>query len=150
MRNHRCFYFFVTDLLERAVLPPTDPRAIHPGLLNAVYLAACSLEGGILLQHVEHFLEVTQTQLQQSLALADRITHFLWGSILLSMWFARKGRPKECYVSMMATARFALACGLTGEYEGVLPPPSDADEAIDRIHVSSKAGLPTLKTHVSP
>lgn len=129
----------MTELLERAILPPTSPHAIHPGFLNAVYLTACSVGEGVLLQHVEHFLKETQAQLRQSLTLVDRITHFLWGSILLSTWFARAGRFLETYVSMVSTVRFALGCGLVGSEAGVLPPLSNADEAIDRIYVSSES-----------
>lgn len=109
---------------------------MHPGLLNAIYLAACSLGGGILLQHVEYFVAETQAQLQQSLTLADRITHFLWGSILLSTWFARAGRLVESYVCMVSTVRFAVGCGLVDSVAGILPPPSAIDDAIERVHVS--------------
>lgn len=127
----------MTDLLERAVLPPASPHAIHPGLLSAIYLAACSIAEGVLSQHVEYFLEETQVQLQRSLALADRITHFLWGSVLLSTWLARAGHFVKSYVCMVSTVRFALGCGLVGNEAGLLPPPSNTDDAIDRIHVSA-------------
>lgn len=135
-RSHSGFYSSIPDFLARAILPPSDPNAVLPGLLSAIYLAACSIAGGPFLAYTDYFLRETRRLLQQSLAYVDRLTDFLWGSMILAAWLARAGLFGECKVQITTTVRFALGCGLAGPPDqGILPPPVTVEDAIDRIHV---------------
>ncbi|KAF8316585.1 hypothetical protein DL93DRAFT_743695 [Clavulina sp. PMI_390] len=149
----RSLYYFLVDIshfIYRVSLPSSHPEAIHPCLLNACYLAACSRDdGGGLTAFKDYFLERTRRFLQQSLMFADRIPDFLWASVVLSVFFVKERRLVESVSTASATARFALACGLSlpgdsaiaadGEastIDGLLPPPRDAVEADDRVRLA--------------
>lgn len=139
----------VPRFLQLLALPPDDPDSLHPALLNSTYLAACCLAGGRLATFEPYFVQQTRLHLQQSLAFADRLTHFLWASIILGSYLARVHRLRESYAVISSASRFALACGLdgsndetaadntdpdTGQY--LLPPPKDYTEAIERIRLA--------------
>ena len=119
------------------MLPPSDPNAIHPGLLSAIYLCACSAAGGTFLNFVPTLLRRTRELLHESLAFADRLPHFLWASVTFTSWLGRSGYFKESVVNAGSTVRFALGCGLvdSGQGNGILPPPISPEEAADRIQV---------------
>lgn len=119
------------------MLPACDPYGIHPALLSAIYLAACSAVGGTLLVHIPYLLRRTRELLQESLTYADRLTHFLWASVMFASWLGRFGHFQESVVTAASTIRFGLGCGLVsnGEGTGILPHPMTAEEAADRIQV---------------
>ena len=102
-------------------LTNSDPSAVHPALLNSLYLNACSIitsslgpssPNPCILACERHFLNQTQHHLQQSLAFVDRLKDFLWGSFFLSAYFARASRIVECFATLSSCVRFAVACGL--------------------------------------
>lgn len=138
----------VPRFLQLLTLPPDDPDSLHPALLNSTYLAACCLAGGRLAAFEPYFVDQTRHHLQQSLAFADRLTHFLWASIILGSYLARVHRLRESYVVISSASRFALACGLDGSNDEtagetepdtgqwLLPPPKDYTEAIERIRLA--------------
>lgn len=85
----------IPTFLYNTRLPPSHPSAIHPALMNAMYLAACSCAGGIFWDLEPVFLERTRRQLEEALAFADRLTHFLWGNVILTSYYLRYGRSVE-------------------------------------------------------
>lgn len=84
-----------SNLLRRIHLPQTDPNAIHPCLLNAIYLITCFLVKGELSRHQNVLLARLRTMLDESLAHVDRLTHFFWASLLLASWYTHIGRLVE-------------------------------------------------------
>jgi hypothetical protein len=128
-------------------LPSTSPEATHPALRNVIFLISCSFGGPVLKTHVPYFLQETRQALRDSLAYADRLTHFLWASMALSVWLGKQGMFLESYVTGASLVRFALGCGLAGRDvpediggglpadDSLLPPPSTPAEAVERISV---------------
>ncbi|KAF8311353.1 hypothetical protein DL93DRAFT_1477792 [Clavulina sp. PMI_390] len=148
---YRSYYFFQMDgdqFMSRIILPPSHPNSIHPCLLNACYLAACASNEGCLTEFKPYFVHRTRYFLQQALTLADRTTHFLWGSLILSIFYVQEQRLVECVTVAATTARFALACGLNFPYESwkedsasqrkefLLPRPENKAEMDDRIRLA--------------
>ncbi|KAF8309058.1 hypothetical protein DL93DRAFT_1800758 [Clavulina sp. PMI_390] len=148
---YRSHYYFLADVsyfMTCLSLPPNHPKSIHPCLLNACYLGACSSTRRGLASFQPYFLQRTQHFLQQSLMDADRPTHFLWASLILIVFFAKERRLVECLALAGATARFAIACGLdlpdhsmkrdndASPSEQLLPPPVDKAEADERIRLT--------------
>lgn len=132
-------------LIEALARSPNDPGSIHPALLNAICLVACCVAGGRLFTFKEYFLEQTRLGLERSLADANRLTHFLWASVVLGNFFTNCGRSNESYAIVSAAARFALACGLDGittqnnsstPEVPLLPRPANRAEADDRRRLS--------------
>lgn len=85
-------------------LPSSDPDSIHPALLNAMFLAACSCAGLTdpeLKQYEETFLLRTRAQLDESLAFVNRLTDFLWASLIIAWWHSHQGDtlPTHRYVT---------------------------------------------------
>ncbi|KAF8310879.1 hypothetical protein DL93DRAFT_2230036 [Clavulina sp. PMI_390] len=148
---HRSHYYFLKDVSwfkTCLTLPPSHPNSIHPCLLNACYLGACASNGGEFLTPFKpHFLRRTRHFLEHSLTFADRITDFLWASIILAVFFARERRLVECLAAVEGLGRMALACGLDFPGHSVerygspytinylLPPPKDDAETDDRIRL---------------
>lgn len=127
------------------VKPPEDPSSIHPALLNAIYCASCCLVGGLSFKCKDYFLRETFRQLHLSLQNVDRLTHFLWASVIIGSYLTNICRLAEAYVVISACARFAIACGLDGVTDinrsstpqyPLLPPPSNEAEVKDRIQLS--------------
>ncbi|KAF8304936.1 hypothetical protein DL93DRAFT_411836 [Clavulina sp. PMI_390] len=149
---HREHYYFFVDVpyfLHCAARPPSHPESLHPCLLNACYLAACASNQGELAVLKPYFLHRTRYFLQQALMLSDRITHFLWASIIFGCFLAQERRLEESFAVVGAAGRFAVACGLCvpnvrnahgiddlDNAAYILPPPKDEAEMIDRIRVA--------------
>lgn len=81
----------------------------------------------------------------EALRTADRLTHFLWASLILGSFFALEGRMNEAYVTVSSCVELAIACGLDVVYyrhrtrlvqNPLLPPPADSGESIDRATLS--------------
>lgn len=75
--------------------PASHPHAIHPSLINAIALAACSCTGPDLKTYEQIFLQRTQYECEQALANVDRLEHFLWASVLLVSFHVRGGSIYE-------------------------------------------------------
>lgn len=135
----------IPTFLSALARPPDDPASIHPALLNAIYSVSCCLISGTMFTRREYFFRETWRQLNLSLQNADRLTHFLWASVVFGSYFTNTGRLVEAYAVISACARFAIACGLDGitdinrsstpQYP-LLPPPANEVEAEDRIQLS--------------
>ena len=101
-RTQFLFHVNIPQFLNDLRLPENNPRSIHPALRNAIHLLACSVSG--LCPYEEFFLERTRMQLQESLATADRLEHFTWGSMFVAFYFRRKGRQVELYSELDASS----------------------------------------------
>jgi hypothetical protein len=110
---HRDQFNFDLDLERfeaRLLLPSTDPDALHPCLVNAVALAACSCAGSDLRAFETVFLERTQRQCERSLANADRLEHFLWSSVIVGWYWTRVGKILNAH--SVSTSEWALSRAL--------------------------------------
>lgn len=88
-------------------------QPIHPCLLNAIYLAGSCFTGSSLATRLApYFLSQTQKCLYASLQDADRLTHFLWASVILSTCQICIGRLNEAFGGVSSAAGIATACGL--------------------------------------
>lgn len=142
-RSHFQFYMDPSRLVRALSLPSDDPRAIHPSLLNAIYLSACNIAGGVLCQYEPIFLSRTRHHLSEQLAYADRILDFLWANMVLGSYFGRLARLVEAYTTITSCARFAIACGLPGTEHSpespvmpLLPPPISQEELEERVRTN--------------
>lgn len=133
-------HFF--DALAR---PPQDPASVHPVLSAAIHLAACRILGGRYSAFEPYFLEQARAYLSESLEHADRLTHFMWASVIMGSYLEMSCRLNESYVAISSVAQFALACGLDCTKLGestraaqypILPPPATLDEATDHAHLA--------------
>lgn len=125
--------------------PPEDPQSLHPALLNAIHVAACWIVGRDMDFLKEFFLSQTRYHMAEALRTADRLTHFLWASLILGTFFALEDRINEAYVTVSSCVELALACGLDVIHyrntarlvqHPLLPPPADAAESRDRETLS--------------
>lgn len=135
----------ITAFRAALARPPEDPASLHPALLSAIYLVAVCVVGGPAYAWKDHFVRETFRQLNISLQNADRLTHFLWASVVFGSFLTNSGRMAEAYAVVSACARFAIACGLDGITDlnrssvptiPLLPPPANKAEADDRVRLS--------------
>lgn len=143
---HRWSFLFhtrISEFLNCLDLPPNDPRAIHPALTNAIFLAACSVGGGYMSEFEPHFLYTTRLYLDQALAYGDRLMHFMWASVILGVYYHDAGRLVEACNIIPATIRFAVGCGIHLDQEdsqrpgpsSMLPPPRSHEDVEDRAQL---------------
>ncbi|KAF8320718.1 hypothetical protein DL93DRAFT_1726094 [Clavulina sp. PMI_390] len=139
-RNHFQFYMDPERFVRAISLPEDHPRSMHPSLLNALYLSACSIAGGELSRYEPIFLARLRQHLAEQLAMADRLLDFIWANVILTSYFGRLARLVEAYATITSCARFAIACGLPGtehspEYPNLplIPPPVDTEEQQERV-----------------
>ncbi|KAF8341637.1 uncharacterized protein EI90DRAFT_1760342 [Cantharellus anzutake] len=111
-RAHFNFYFDIPTFLQASRYPSSHPQGIHPSLLNAIYLVACNLAFGSQNPYDSLFLTRTRAHLDEALSMADRLTHFMWGSLVLCTYLARLGRIMESHSVSATTVSFAVGCGL--------------------------------------
>ena len=102
----------VPTLLHCIHYPPSHPDAIHPGLLNAIFLAACHIVGGKATAFESIFLARAREYIAHSLSHADRLLHFMWANIILSLYFGRRSQFRAALSIGDTTMTFAIACGL--------------------------------------
>lgn len=124
--------------------PSTDPKSLHPALLSAIYLAACHILSFKYSALEPFFLNQTRAFLNSSLERANRLTHFMWASVILGSYLEMSCRLAESYATVSSCASFALACGLdcfgaegslrTAQFP-ILPPAENPDEEADRAHL---------------
>ncbi|KAF8337032.1 uncharacterized protein EI90DRAFT_3013986 [Cantharellus anzutake] len=155
LRHRSEFFFFMNTqrLEERIILPPDHPDSLHHSLLNAIYLAACSISPDF--KPLEDlFLHRTLEANHASIAFVDRLEHHLWACVLTICVYSRKSKivsahnlcsSEHCLGVIMATVHFAVACGLNsisnpGHYfmqsralGGLLGPVEDAIHLGERI-----------------
>ena len=109
---HFAFHIDIPKFLQRLHLPLPHPQALHPGLLNAIYLIACVIGGGQMLGFENLFLIQARTHLERALSLVDRLTHFLWGSLIVAGYYHMRYRLLEAHSMISASVMFAMGCGL--------------------------------------
>lgn len=133
---------FFLDLYAR---PSSDLTSPHPALLNAIYLAACRMLGGRYALFEPYFLETARAELIRALQDADRLTHFLWASVIVAAYLEMSNRITEAYATTSSCAAFALACGIDCVSPGdisraatqpIVPPPINSEEAHDRLNLA--------------
>ncbi|KAF8319857.1 uncharacterized protein EI90DRAFT_3081670 [Cantharellus anzutake] len=132
------FYVHIPRFLHKIRLQPSDAQAVHPALLNAVFLAACNVGGGFMATYETLFLNRTRHFLQQSLAMADRLVDFMWANVLLVSYYIRVGRVVEAHNALASTVRFAVGAGLHDASEGqtgLAMPPADSTDRMERTHL---------------
>lgn len=113
----------------------------HPCLVNAISLAACSSAGGRFAEFEAPLLERTRHHMYACLEYADRLTHFLWASVILASYYRQNARLLEASTTIATAVRFAMACGLPGLHRiasedasiPLLPEPTTQDEYDDRV-----------------
>ncbi|KAF8310933.1 hypothetical protein DL93DRAFT_1520964 [Clavulina sp. PMI_390] len=137
-RRQFAFFWDASRLARRASLTPSEPDALHPALLNAMYLAACQQTKGALANFEHMLLARTKAYLDEAFAtLADpyRFTHVLAASLLLVGWYLKAGRTMEAESAISSTVHYAVACGLhdpnsmsSSPPSIMLPAPSPSDE----------------------
>ncbi|KAF8338876.1 uncharacterized protein EI90DRAFT_3039513 [Cantharellus anzutake] len=122
----------------------TDDRALHPSLMNSMYLLACHVGGGSMSSYESFFVARTRADLDASLAFVDRLVDFLLASALLGVYFTRTRRYPEAYTTLSGAIRFAIACGLqpltAAQHQGsagLLPLPRNDLEMIEQRHIWS-------------
>lgn len=115
-RGQYLFHVDPSKFLQRVYLDPSHPRSIHPALLNVIYLVACAIGGGSWSRLEPFFLARTRAHLEQSLALADRLTHFMWASVILATYYRLANRLLEAFNTMSASINFAVGFGLHRNY----------------------------------
>ena len=85
------------------------------------------------------FLSRTRSCLEQSLATADRLVHFMWANVILASYYTRVGRVVEAHSTLSATVCFAVGAGLHSEsveFQGTLIlPPTDDVEELERVNL---------------
>ncbi|KAF8317642.1 hypothetical protein DL93DRAFT_2076728 [Clavulina sp. PMI_390] len=142
-RSRFQFFMDVPSFLHSLSLPPSHPESIHPCLRYACYLGACVMTGGRLTSLQPYMLARTRHFLDQSLMFADRLSHFLWASIILvALLVGRMRRLEEGFAIVSSAARLASACGLTRslatdtQQDYLLPSARDDAEADDRIRLA--------------
>lgn len=89
---------FLPRLQERIMLPPSDPRGIHPALSNAIYLVACSGLTSQVERYESYFLQQTREACRDALGMMDRLDHYFAAQILETCYLLRMGRLQEAYV----------------------------------------------------
>lgn len=136
------FYMNLPHFFDALSRPSNDPNSLHPSLLNAIYLGACHVIGFDYSSFEPFFLDRTRASLNLSLECANRLTHFMWASVILGSYFEMTGRLTESYAVVSPCASFALAGGLdcvNGPSRAVqfpiLPPAEDAAEEEDRTRL---------------
>lgn len=85
------------------MLPPSHPDSLHPALMNAIFMAACSGCGPEMTPYEDLFLARAQDHLNQSRALVDRLEHMLWASVIISWYWTRIGRVLEAHNCAVGT-----------------------------------------------
>lgn len=133
------FYICIPRFLYCIRLPPSHPESPHPALLNAIFLAACNIGGGSMTAYEPLFLHRTRSSLEQSLAYADRLIHFMWANVILASYYTRVGRVVEAHNTLSATVCFAVGAGLHSELAegqtGLTLPPADDVERLERVNL---------------
>jgi len=147
------FHMPIHTLFRRLYLPSSDPRSIHPALLNAIFLCAAFVAGFSSFEDL--FLKRAQHHCHESLAFVNRPGDFLWASLLQGVWYCYSCRVLETRVAMSSTLKMAFAFGT---YENLLEDPRyllhgemDAEEHTNLAHslflldqfFDSGVGLPT-------
>lgn len=125
IRTHFHFYLPILEFMRDVSLPASHPSAIHPSLLNAIFLAAVqassspsstdagpSGEPTQLSKYEAIFLARTRSHLSSSLAYADRLHHHSWASIILAVYFGRGGRQRESHSMVSTASRFVHGMGI--------------------------------------
>lgn len=139
------FYMDVSFFLQSLARPSRDLTSPHPALMNAIYLAACRILGGRYAAFEPYFLQATRKDLAEALRDADRLTHFMWASVILGAYYEMSHRTTESYATISSCATFALACGLDCVAPGytsraanhpILPPATSLEEAKDRVNLA--------------
>lgn len=82
-RDQFNFDICIVTMEARLMYPASHPQAIHPSLINAIGLAACSCAGPDLKVYEAIFLKRAQLECERALANVDRLEHFLWASVLI-------------------------------------------------------------------
>lgn len=104
------------DLLHSLSHPASARSALHPSLINALYLHASTLAppDHYLRAHQSRFLKRTQDAINASLELPDShlFVDTLRAQCLLATWYIRMARTLEGYSVISTAARLAVGCGL--------------------------------------
>ena len=90
-RDELNFGLCVSELERRMLLTPTGPEALHPSLINAICLGVCACVGADFSPYEALFRERTREYMDAALSATDRIEHFMWASIVLGWYWARRG-----------------------------------------------------------
>ncbi|KAG8939742.1 hypothetical protein FRC04_005991 [Tulasnella sp. 424] len=150
MQNREKCYFdlHVGRFIASLSLPPADPQAPHPTLVDAILLVGCYFSRAPSLAGYESgLLAAANSNLSTSFHHTDRLHDFIRASNLIAFYYFCKGLYPEAYQQIITSCHMAVTCGLhqipssawtpmgSGEDDDkFLPYPADVVEQGERIH----------------
>ncbi|KAG8902283.1 hypothetical protein FRC01_009625 [Tulasnella sp. 417] len=146
--REKCYFdLHVGRFIASLSLPPADPQAPHPTLVDAILLVGCYFSRDPSLAGYESGLLVAaNSHLSTSFHHTDRLHDFIRASNLIAFYYFCKGMYPEAYQQIITSCNMVVTCGLhqipssawtpMGEEDSdkFLPYPEDAVEQGERIH----------------
>ncbi|KAG8915023.1 hypothetical protein FRC01_003813, partial [Tulasnella sp. 417] len=115
LRNRDKCYFdlHVGRFIASLSLPPADPKAPHPALVDAILLVACYFSRApYLVGYESGLLAAANTNLSTSFHRNDRLHDFIRASNLISFYYFCKGMYPEAYQQIISSCHVTVTCGL--------------------------------------
>ncbi|KAG9019290.1 hypothetical protein FRB90_004297 [Tulasnella sp. 427] len=150
MQNREKCYFdlHVGRFIASLSLPPADPQAPHPTLVDAILLVGCYFSRAPSLAGYETgLLAAANNNLSTSFHHTDRLHDFIRASNLIAFYYFCKGLYSEAYQQIITSCHMAVTCGLhqipssawspmngSEDNDKFLPYPVDGVEQGERIH----------------
>lgn len=96
-RHQLGFDLHIPRLKRHIQLPPDDPHALHPCLIDAICLGGCASAGLDFDAYARIFQLRTEEQMALALASADRLEDLLWAMVILGWHYIRKGNEVQAH-----------------------------------------------------
>ncbi|KAG8907551.1 hypothetical protein FRB99_003709 [Tulasnella sp. 403] len=145
----KCYFdLHVGRFIASLSLPPTEPTAPHPALIDAILLVGCYFSRAPSLANYEiQFLSQALHQLSACFSETERLHDFVRASNLITFYYFCKGMYTEAYQQVVMSCHIAVSCGMhqiissvwrpaspRDEVNHFLAPPRDSIELGERIH----------------
>lgn len=125
LQNREMCYFdlHVGRFIASLSLPPADPQAPHPTLVNAILLVGCYFSRDLSLAGYENgLLAAANNSLSTSFHHTDRLHDFVRASNLIAFYYFCKGLYVEAYQQIITSCRMTITCGLHQISSSAWPP----------------------------